>query len=192
MSTVQNHLKKTMLSGAFAAIPIAITIAIVVYIEHMTRAPLQAIGINIPGLGIVLALMLIYLTGLFVSSLVGRFFLRQLDQLLQRLPFLRDLYKAWKQISFTPGGGEGIYSKVVLVPDGRGAQHVIGFSSMESIGAQSETVAVFVPNAPNPVTGRVAFIKRADVIELPLTAEEAFKILLSSGNYVPAEVSQRV
>lgn len=189
---IQNHLKKTMLSGAFAAIPIAITVAIVMYIEQSTRAPLRTVGLNIPGLGIVLAVILIYLTGLFVSSIVGRFFLNKLDQLLQRLPLLRDLYKAWKQISFTPGGGEGIYSKVVLVPDGRGTQHVIGFSSMEPIGTSAETVAVFVPNAPNPVTGRVAFIGRRDVIELNISAEEAFKILLSSGNYVPSEVARRI
>jgi uncharacterized membrane protein len=192
MPGVQNHLKKTMLSGAFAAIPIAITIAIILYVENMTRAPLAAAGLNVPGLGIVFAVLLIYMTGLFVTSLVGRFFLTRLDRLLHRLPLLRDLYKAWKQISFTPGGGEGIYAKVVLVPDGRGDQHVLAFSSLDPIGTTSDTVAVFVPNAPNPVTGRVAFIHRKDVIELPISTEEAFKILLSSGNYVPAEVAQRL
>ena len=189
---MQSHLKKTMLSGAFAFIPIAITIAIILYIENMTRAPLAKIGLNIPGLGIVLAIVLIYLTGLFVSSIVGKFFLTKLDQLLQRLPLLRDLYKAWKQISFTPGGGEGIYAKVVLVPDGRGDQHVLAFSSLEPLSASSDSVAVFVPNAPNPVTGRVAFIRRNDIIELPISTEEAFKILLSSGNYVPAELASRL
>lgn len=192
MARVQNHLKKTMLSGAFAFIPIAITIVIIVYIENATRAPLDQLGIGFPGLGIVLAIVLIYLTGLFVSSLVGRFVLVRLDRLLERLPLLRELYKAWKQISFTPGGGEGIYAKVVLVPDGRGDQHVLAFSSLEPLAATSDSVAVFVPNAPNPVTGRVAFIHRKDIIELPISTEEAFKILLSSGNYVPPEVASRV
>lgn len=192
MQGIQSHLKRTMLSGAFAFIPIAITIALLLYVENMTRAPLAKIGLNIPGLGIVLSVLLIYFTGLFVSSLIGRFFLNKLDRLLQRLPLLRDLYKAWKQISFTPGGGEGIYAKVVLVPDGRGDQHVLAFSSMEPLTPTSDSVVVFVPNSPNPVMGRVAFIRRQDVIELPISTDEAFKILLSSGNYVPPEVSQRL
>lgn len=194
MKGLQGHLKKTMLSGAFAFIPIAVTIAIVIYIENMTRAPLASIPVvgRIPFIGVILVVALVYLTGLFISSLIGKFFLNKLDQLLHRLPVLRELYKAWKQISFTPGGGEGIYAKVVLVPDGRGDQHVLAFSSMQPVAPTSETLAVFVPNAPNPVTGRVAFIHRRDVVEVPITIEEAFKILLSSGNYVPPEVSEKL
>jgi uncharacterized membrane protein len=99
------------------------------------------------------------------------------------------LYKAWKQVSLTPGGGEGIYGKVVLVPDGRGEQHVIAFSSGECVSKDCEIVAVFVPNAPNPVTGRVAFVHRKDIIVLDMTSEEAFKLLISSGNYVPTELA---
>ena len=192
MSSVQHHLRTTFLSGAFAAIPIAVTIAVVIYVERATREPLASVGLDYPVLGIVLALLLIYLTGLFVSSLVGRFFLRRLDRMLERVPLLRELYKAWKQVSFTPGGGEGIYGKVVLVPDGRGAQHVLGFSSGECLSRDCDVVAVFVPNAPNPVTGRVAFVHRADLIVLDMTSEEAFKLLISSGNYVPDAIAMKL
>jgi uncharacterized membrane protein len=192
MPGLQHHLRTTLLSGAFAVIPIAITIAIVIYIENATRAPLKSIGLDFPGLGIVLAVLAIYLTGLFISSLVGRFFLRKLDHLITRLPVLNELYKAWKQISFTPGGGEGIYGKVVLIPDGRGQQHVLAFTSGEPVCVHSETVAVFVPNSPNPVTGRVAFVHQRDLILLNMTSEEAFKLLLSSGNYVPPAVIEKL
>lgn len=181
-----------MLSGAFAFIPVVITIAVLMYVERLSRAPLAKIGLDYPGLGIVLGVVLIYLTGLFISSLVGKFVLIRVDRLLQRVPLLQELYKAWKQVSFTPGGGEGIYAKVVLVPDGRGDQHVLAFSSLEPLTSASDSIAVFVPNAPNPVTGRVAFIRRRDVLELPISTEEAFKILLSSGNYVPEAVALRL
>lgn len=191
MASLQNHLRTTFLSGAFAAIPIAITIAIVMYVERLTRDPLRqplsAVGLDFPGLGIVLALIAIYLTGLFVTSIIGKFFLRRVDRTLERVPLLRELYKAWKQVSFTPGGGEGIYAKVVLVPDGRGDQHVLGFSSGECVGG-CEMIAVFIPNAPNPVTGRVAFVHRRDIVVLGMTSEEAFKLLISSGNYVPSGI----
>lgn len=181
-----------MITGAFAVIPVAITIFVLIYIENATRSPLAAIGVNVPGLGLVLAVLVIYLTGLFVSSLLGRFFLRKLDQLLQRLPLLRDLYKAWKQISFTPGGGEGIYARVVLVPQGPREQFMLAFSSLDPIAEGGDLVAVFLPNAPNPVTGRVIFAPRASLVELPISTDEAFKVLLSSGNYVPAELASRL
>ena len=187
--SISAHLRTTFLSGAFAAIPIAVTVAIVMYVERLTREPLNSIGLGYPGLGIIIALLGIYLTGLFVSSIVGKFFLRRLDKFLERVPVLRELYKAWKQVSFTPGGGEGIYGKVVLVPDGRGEQHVLAFSSGECISSDCEIVAIFVPNAPNPVTGRVAFVHRRDLIVLDMTSEEAFKLLISSGNYVPPELA---
>jgi uncharacterized membrane protein len=187
--SVNSHLRTTFLSGAFAAIPIAVTVAIIVYVERLTREPLRGIGLGYPGLGIIVAVLAIYLTGLFVSSLVGKFVLRRLDAALERVPVLRELYKAWKQVSLTPGGGEGIYGKVVLVPDGRGEQHVLAFSSGDCVSKDCEIVAVFVPNAPNPVTGRVAFVHRKDIIVLDMTSEEAFKLLISSGNYVPAELA---
>lgn len=184
------HLRKTFLAGAFAAIPVVVTIAIVVYVEHLTRVLTRPIfGQEVPGVGVVIAIVLIYFVGLFVSSIVGRFFIRLTDRILHRLPLLRELYVAWKQISFSPGGGEGIYGKVVVIPDGPpGSPRVLAFSTGEPIAAGASLVACFVPNVPNPVTGRVVFVPSADVTITTLTAEEAFKILLSSGNYVPAEL----
>ena len=187
---MQDHLRRTFLAGTFAIVPIAVTIAIVVYAEGVTRGPLARVGLDVPGVGLVVALVLIYATGLFVTSVVGKLLLRWTDALLDRLPLLRDLYKAWKQVSLSPGGGEGIYGRVVLVPDGPpGSPLLLAFSTGEAIAADAVYVAAFVPNAPNPVTGRVVFVRRADVIPTTLTAEDAFKLLLSSGNYVPGDVA---
>ena len=192
MQRMQTHLRTTFLAGAFAIIPIAVTVAVVIYAESMTRGPLRGTPLDFPGSGILIAVVLVYASGLIVSSVAGKYFLRLFDRTLDRVPLLRDLYKAWKQISFTPGGGEGIYAKVVLIPDGRGVQHVMAFSSGETIAPDTDTVAVFVPNAPNPVTGRVAFVHARDLIVTSLSPEEAFKLLLSSGNYVPAEVATKL
>ena len=190
---MQDHLRKTFLAGAFAIIPVAVTIAIVVYVEGVTRGPLARVGLDVPGLGVVVALAVIYATGLFVTSVVGKVLLRWTDALLNRLPLLRDLYKAWKQVSLSPGGGEGIYGRVVLVPDGPpGSPWILAFSTGDAIAPDATHVAAFVPNAPNPVTGRVVFVRREDVIATTLTAEDAFKLLLSSGNYVPIEVATAI
>src|SRR5687767_14128793 len=119
MSPAQKHLRNTFLAGIFAAIPVGATIFLVWYVETATRAPLRKLWdgrFDIPFIGIPLTIVLIYLLGLAVRSIVGKWLLALVDKLLLRLPLLKDLYQAWKHIAVTPGGSEGMYAKVVLVP----------------------------------------------------------------------------
>jgi len=186
MVELQNHLRKTMIAGALAAVPIVGTVVLIVWVEQTTRTPLAAMGINIPGLGIVIAVVTVYLLGLFISSLLGRFFVRLLDRMLQRLPMLKEVYAAWKQINF--GHGPGIYSKVALIEDDSGRFRQLGFWSGLPLTQDSEWCCVFVPNAPNPVGGRVLFVRKTQVIETSLSVEDGFKLLLSSGGFIPTEI----
>src|SRR4051794_17883561 len=111
MGKLQTHLRNTFLAGIFAATPIAVTVFVIVYVEGVTRAPIEKLfGISIPFLGVLVALLLIYALGLLVSSLIGKWLLRGMDRLLLRIPMLRELYRAWKHISVTPGGKEGIFA----------------------------------------------------------------------------------
>ena len=188
MSPLQKHLRNVFLAGIFAAIPVGATIFLIWYIESVTRAPLRNLfRLDIPFIGIPIAIGVIYLLGLLVTSLVGRWMLNLLDRLLSRLPLLKDLYTAWKQISVTPGGIEGMYAKVVLVPGDGGATQ-LAFTSGECVPGDPELCCVFVPNTPNPVTGRLLFVRRERVQPTALTAEEAFKFLISTANYIPHEV----
>ncbi|HLL91125.1 MAG TPA: DUF502 domain-containing protein [Tepidisphaeraceae bacterium] len=183
------HLRNTFLAGVFAVIPVAVTAFVLWYVEDKTRfVSLALFRHYVPLVGVVLAVLLIYGLGLFVTSVVGRFVLRLADRLLSRIPVLRDLYQAWKQVSLTPGGREGMYAKVVLVPSDTGRHHLLGFTDGEAIAGTADTWCVFVPNVPNPVTGRLLFVNRGDCRVLGIGTEEAFKFLLSSGNYVPPEV----
>ena len=187
--SLKNHLRTTFLTGIFAATPLAVTIFVIWYIEAITRQPLRdVLNIDIPFIGIVLALVLIYLLGLAVSSLIGKWLLNRIDALLSRVPVLRDLYQAWKHISVTPGGREGIFARVVLVPIEDARIRTLGFTSGEPIAGDPATCCVFVPAAPNPMNGRLLFVPMADCILLETTPEEAFKWILSGGNYVPVEV----
>ena len=189
MSPIQKHLRNTFLTGVFAAIPLAVTIFVVWYVESSTRQPLRdLLRINVPFLGVLVALALIYLLGLAVGSIVGKWVLSLIDKLLLRVPVLKDLYLAWKHVSITPGGREGIFAKVVLVPVENDRAHTLGFSSGEPLEGDPSTTAVFIPAVPNPMNGRLHFVPIADVIVLDVSPEEAFKMILSGGNYVPAEV----
>jgi len=185
MDTLRAHLRNTFLTGVVVAIPLVATALVFFYAELYTRAPLKAVGFDYPGLGIVLAITLLYLVGLFVSSLVGRCIVGLIDLSLVRVPVLKNLYHAWKQISFTPSGGKGIFTKVVLVPDGTRQLFWLGFSSGEPAATDTELCCVFIPEAPNPLVGRVAFVKQCDLVVLNLNVDEGFKMLISNGNYKP-------
>ncbi|MGH7214822.1 MAG: DUF502 domain-containing protein, partial [Tepidisphaeraceae bacterium] len=155
-------------------------------VESMTR---ELSPVKVPFAGVALAVIAIYLIGLFVTSFLGKWFLGLLDKLLMRLPVLKELYKAWKHVSLTPGGGEGVFGKVCLLPDETGQMMMLGFTSGEAIDGDADTLCVFVPNSPNPVQGKLYFARREKVRMTTLSAEEAFKVLLSTGNYVPSEVA---
>ena len=193
MPDARLHLRNTFLAGIFAAIPIAITVAIAWYLDHYTRALGHWLfGHDIPGVGVVIAVLAIYLLGLAVTSIVGRFFVTTIDRILLRLPLLREVYVIWKQVFLTPGGGEGMFAKVVLVPDAVGVTRQLGFTNGVAIDEHSGTICVFVPAAPNPINGRLIVVKETDVLPTTMTAEEAFKIILSTGNYVPPALGASV
>jgi uncharacterized membrane protein len=190
MSRLKTHFRNTFLAGIFAVIPLAVTVFIIAYIERATREPLRAVfGINVPFLGILIAIALIYALGVGVSSLIGRWFLRTLDKLLLHVPVLKELYQAWKQVTLTPGGKEGVYAKVVLIPGDADGSYLMGFTSGEALPGDPEGCCVLVPNVPNPVTGRLLFVRRTQCVTLNICAEDAFKTILSSGNFVPAQMS---
>ena len=183
------HLRNTFLAGVFAAIPIAVTVFIIYYIDQQTRGVSEIlVGRRLPLVGVLVAIVAIYLLGLFVTSVIGKYILGLVDRLLLRMPILRDAYKAWKHVSLTPGGKEGIFGKVVLIPVEHGSMRQMGFTSGEPIEGDPHTWCVFVPATPNPVNGRLYFVPKKDCVLLDITTEEAFKLLLSGGNYVPKEV----
>jgi len=192
MHRLQAHLRNAFLAGIFAVIPVAVTLFVIYWVNA------QTIGITawlfhrpIPFVGILVAITIVYLTGVITTSLLGRFFLTILDRLLSNVPVLREVYNAWKQILITPGGGsDGIYSRVCLIPDESGHLRQLGFTRAVPIASGSSLVCVYVPGAPNPVTGRLYFVPQEEMQLLDVTTEEAFKFVLSSGNYVPPAIAR--
>jgi uncharacterized membrane protein len=191
MAPLQKHFRNTFLTGIFAAIPLAVTLFVIWYVESTTRQPLRDyLNLNIPFIGVILAIALIYVLGLVVNSLVGKWVISAVDRLLLRVPLLKDLYQAWKQVTITPGGKEGMFAKVVLVPVENKGTRAIAFTSGDPIPGDPTTCCVFVPAMPNPISGRLYFIPIRDCIPLGISVEEAFKLLLSGGNYVPPEIGE--
>jgi len=185
---LQSHLRNTFLAGIFAVIPVAVTVFLIHYVETQTRTLFH---VTIPFVGVAIAIAGIYLIGLFITSIVGGWLIRILDRVLLRVPLLNEIYKAWKHVSVTPGGKEGIFAKCVLIPGENVDMQLLGFTSGDPIDADPDTVCVFVPNAPNPINGRLYFVKKSKCTMLDFGPEEAFKFLLSGGNYVPPSIGER-
>ena len=141
-----------------------------------------------------LTLAAIYATGIVVNSLLGKYLLKRLiDAIIMRLPGIRFLYQGWKQIALTPGGTEGTFSKVVLIPDETGTMRLIGFCSGRLIEAVDEpSYCVFIPSSPNPITGRLYFIRASRCQFIQMSTEEAFKVILSTGQLCPANRGRRI
>ncbi|MEM8874370.1 MAG: DUF502 domain-containing protein [Planctomycetota bacterium] len=182
------HLRRTFLAGLFAVAPIAVTVYLIYLGETQTRIITEKLfGRYIPVLGAVLIIIGVYLAGLFVTNVIGKWFVGLLDKCLDRVPLLREAYRAWKQVSFATGGGEGMYAKVVLAPAQDGKQRVMAFTDGVPLPADDgeDYICVFVPNTPNPVVGQLRFVPAAQIIHVDISVEDAFKTLISTGNFLP-------
>jgi len=189
MGRISKHVKAKFVAGLIAAIPIAITVFLVFYVDGMVQ---NVVRLPYPFLGILLSLAAIYALGVFVTSLVGRYLLRSFDWVLERIPGLSDLYRTWKQLLVTPDLDSGMFAKVLLLPDESGQHHLLGFSTGRPIGEDGDRLCVFVPNSPNPITGRLYFVSMKRCCFLPLSSKEALKTVVSSGNYLPAALGMPV
>jgi uncharacterized membrane protein len=183
MSRISKHVKNKLAAGLLAAIPVAITLFLVFYVDSMVQ---KVVRLPYPFLGVLLSLAVIYCLGVFVTSLVGVYFLRTLNRLLERIPGLRDLYRTWKQLLVTPELNSGMFAKVVFLPDESGRHYLLGFSTGRPIADGTDRLCVFVPNSPNPITGRLYFTSMKHCHFPPVSSKEALKTVVSSGNHLPA------
>jgi len=186
MGSLQSHLRNKLVAGLLAAIPVAVTCFIIYYVDSKSR---ELLHVHTPFVGIAIALGVIYLLGVFVTSVIGQFLLRAFDRILRRVPGLRDLYRSWKQVALADTQ-VGMFAHVVLVPDDAGRGCVLGFTSGHAIEGDPGLSCVFVPGAPNPTTGKLYFVPTTRCIRLEMTPQDALKLIISGGNYVPAAVGK--
>ncbi|OCC05638.1 hypothetical protein BA190_07695 [Labrys sp. WJW] len=149
---------------------------------------------QIPGFGLVVAITGLTLIGFFTANLVGRTLVRLGEKLLDRTPVVRGIYKALKQVFSTIFSQSGTsFRKVGLVEFPQGAWSIVFISAEPSPvveerlpGGNGEAwVSVFMPCAPNPTTGFFFLLPKAKVIELPISVEQATKLVISAGLIQP-------
>ena len=200
-------MKRYFVTGLLVLVPLVITIWVLTFIvatmdqslELLPRAlhPESWFGRNIPGLGALLTLLVILLTGMFASNILGERLLRLWERALLKVPVVNSIYNGVKQISgtlFKPGGQA--FRKALLVRWPHGDSWTIAFLTGKPGGdvvnhLDGEYVSVYVPTTPNPTSGYFVMLRRSEVIELDMTIDEALKYVISMGVVAPRDIANK-
>ena len=190
-SRIRQSLKRTMVSGLIALIPLTITIAVLSWLLTWLdsfAAPvirgLLGLDTRIPGLGILLMLIVIYLAGFVASNVLGRRVINWFENQVMRLPVARRVYHTVKKLldTFTTVGENQVWTTVLVEYPRRDAWMIAFIAGEIPIeDGREEMVSVFVPNTPNPAAGRVLIVPRRDVIPVDLPVEDALEFVVSGG-----------
>ena len=196
------HLRRYLVAGLLVWIPLGVTIFILrVLIGLMDRTlllipqqyrPEEWFGFAIPGLGLILTLLVLLVTGLLAANIVGRSMVGLWESLLDRIPVVRSVYSAAKnfaEIVFSDSGQS--FKKVLLIEYPRKGIYSLAFQTATNLGevqgrTGEEMICTFVPTTPNPTSGYIIILPKKDVIELDMEIDEALKMILSLGVVVPA------
>jgi uncharacterized membrane protein len=202
-------LKKYLIAGLLVWLPLAVTIWVLRWLlgaldglsswllslSQMVLPDVMDAGIErlrgVPGLGIVVLLLGVMLTGVFATNFVGIWWVRQWDALVQRIPIVKSIYSSVKQVSDTLFSSSGnAFREAVLVEYPRAGSWTIAFvTGRPAVEASEhlvgEHVSVYVPTTPNPTSGFFLIVPRAEVHTLRMSVDEALKYIISMGVVVP-------
>ncbi|MBB5192679.1 putative membrane protein [Silvimonas terrae] len=209
------HFKKYMLTGLLVWVPLGITLWVLnliigtldqlgTLLPQVVRpdfwllkliapyAPFLDGAHHIPGFGVVLTVLVVLVTGMIATNVLGRRLLLVGEYLLNRIPIVRSIYSSVKQVSDTVFSDSGqAFRKALLVQFPHQGTWAVGFMTgtpggeiAEHLGG--ELVSVFVPTTPNPTSGFMFMARREDVRELQMSVDEALKYVISMGVVVPA------
>jgi uncharacterized membrane protein len=195
-------MKKILITGLLIWIPLAITIWVLeLIVSTMDQSllllppqyqPQALLGYQIPGIGALLTVVVVFVTGALASNILGQRLVRFWESVLGRIPVVKTIYSSVKQVSdtlFAPGGQA--FSKALLVQYPRKDSWTIAFLTGKPGGdvarhLQGEYVSVYVPTTPNPTSGFFLMMRKADVVELDMSVDDALKYVISMG-VVPPE-----
>jgi uncharacterized membrane protein len=190
-------MKKYLIAGLLIWIPLVITIWVLkLIVDSLDQTLLlmpadwrteSVFGFHIPGLGVVITLVIVFLTGLFATNLLGARLLQWGNDLVHRIPVVRSIYSSVKQISDTLFSSSGqAFRKALLVQWPRDGMWTIAFLTGRPGGdlanhLPGDYISVYVPTTPNPTGGYFVVVARKDVIELDMSVDDALKYIISMG-----------
>lgn len=197
--------KRYLITGLLVLVPLVITIWVLKFLlglmdQSLLLLPPQyqpeaMFGTYVPGLGALLTLVIVLITGIIATNFFGRRIIQFWEGLLARVPVVKSIYYSVKQVSDTLfSGNDDAFRKVLLVryphPEAWSVAFQTGVPASEvSRMTSEELVSVFIPTAPSPVNGFFFFVPKRDTIELDMSVDDALKYIISMGVVVPSDKS---
>ena len=201
MSKLKAGLQRHFLAGLLIWLPILATVWVVHFIVNIldqvllllpaSASPRVWLGVDIPGFGVIISLLILLGTGVLAANFFGKRLFALWERLVHRVPLIRSVYGSVKQVtqSFLEPGGNS-FKKVVLVEYPRRDMWSIAFQTADNFSAgreelPSDHVMVFIPTTPNPTSGFLLIVPANEVKEMNLSVEDAIKMVISLGVVQP-------
>jgi len=195
------HLRRYLIAGLLVWVPLIVTGLIIKLLVDMldftilllppSWRPEALLGFTVPGAGVVIAIVIVLVTGLVAANFVGRKLFDIGDAIVDRIPLVSSIYSAVKQLMRTvlDDGGES-FKRVLMVQYPREGLWTLGFQTGVGVGevqhrTEHDVLTVFIPTTPNPTSGFVIMVPREDAIELDMSVEDGLKFVMSLGVVVP-------
>ncbi len=193
--------KRYLIAGLLVWLPLGVTVLVIrLLVSFMDQLlvfiplkyqPETLLGFNIPGLGVVMAVLIVLITGIIVANFFGRQLVAAWESLLGRIPLVRTIYHSVKQVAVTIFSSQGkSFRKVLLIEYPRKGIYTLGFQTGDAVDEVKQKsgknlINVFVPTTPNPTSGFFIMVPDEDVQVLDLNIDEALKMIMSLGVIVP-------
>ncbi len=207
MKNLKHSLKGYFIAGLLVWLPIVVTLFVIRFIvdlldvtlKLLPRAyqPEQLFGFQLPGMGVLLSVVIVLGTGILVTNFLGRKLIVIWDAIVSRIPLVRSVYNAAKQVSTTLFSKDGqSFKKVYLIEYPRKGIWCIAFQSggatveVEKLVGE-EMVTLFVPTTPNPTSGFLVLLPKKEILELQMTVDQALKLVISLGVVQPPVVMEK-
>jgi uncharacterized membrane protein len=194
-------MKKYFITGLLVLVPLFITVWVIsglvgmmdqsLFLLPETWRPKAQLGLEIPGMGAILTLLIIFVTGVIATNFFGKRMILIWEALLARVPVVKSIYASVKQVSDTLFSDSGnAFRQAVLVQFPRPGAWTIAFVTGKPGGdvanhLSGDYLSVYVPTTPNPTGGYFLMLPRADVVELDMSVDEALKYIISMGVVAP-------
>jgi len=199
------NLRRYLVAGVLVWLPILATVLVGKFILHLTDQTLDVlppayrpealVGFSLPGIGAVFALIVLLLTGVLVTNLIGRRLVIWGEELLNRIPVVRSVYGGVKSFAESVFSQSNAFRKVVMIEYPRAGAWSIGFLTAEDVPEVSERlhephVAVYISSALNATAGYLVIVRRRDVVELDMSVDAAMRMIITCGVVVPPAVAR--
>ena len=194
-------LRRIIIAGLLVWLPLGITVFIIkILIDLLSRTyllipealrPENLFGITIPGFGIIMAVIILFGTGLVAANYLGKTLVETWEKFLDKIPLVRSIYAPLKTFAeLVLSDQTQSFSKVLLIQYPRKGLYSLCFQTSKDVGEIQEksgvdVVCVFIPTTPNPTSGYIILIPKDEVIELDMSVEDALKMIISLGVVVP-------